>query len=320
MELPAVVTNRESEALQFNNDEHIVSAVEFFELITTDCGCARGCLVNFMQQFDGSADDAMAYVQTCRQHLSMKPNKVEEVKSIVQCCPQHDGVTRYQLGHRSHGTKTINVCRGAFLQFYKIPVNKLKQAKKEINTGIAAIGEYSDKDAVDIETVKLIEESNDKLLSALDKSSMLLPNSPTALYCIAWMAEYFDLVGDKIPNRDNEIHLESQEKVNIHREYMFDVANLLKEDTACNYSYFLRLWETHFPNVKIRKYNSCQNCIHFVAQIVYIVIATVSCDNRIMSFRLPIHHFGVIGIFCDCNGLNVRNLIKLLTRETNVRT
>jgi len=39
-------------------------------------------------------------------------------------------------------------------------------------------------------------------------AALQIPNTVQSLSCYSWMASYFDLVGDKIPNRNNEIHLE----------------------------------------------------------------------------------------------------------------
>ena len=51
----------------------------------------------------------------------------------------------------------------------------------------------------------------------------------------AWMNYYFDLVGDKIPNSNGELHLEPQDKHAIYVEYVGDNA-----DNALSFSSFLR--------------------------------------------------------------------------------
>jgi hypothetical protein len=57
-------------------------------------------------------------------------------------------------------------------------------------------------------------------LSREQVAAILIPNSPVSLSCYAWMDDYFKLVGDAIPNKENEIHLEPVEIKEIYQEYV----------------------------------------------------------------------------------------------------
>jgi hypothetical protein len=47
-----------------------------------------------------------------------------------------------------------------------------------------------------------------------------IPNTVESLACFAWCRYYFDLVGDKEPNTDGEIHLEPCTVQEIFLEYV----------------------------------------------------------------------------------------------------
>ena len=81
---------------------------------------------------------------------------------------------------------------------------------------------------------------------------MLMANGPMNHLARAWMSVFFAMVGDQIPN-SNEIHLETQEKLEIWAEYVWDMFHLFEDNALC-YSKFLDLWDTVFPHVKIRVY------------------------------------------------------------------
>jgi hypothetical protein len=53
-----------------------------------------------------------------------------------------------------------------------------------------------------------LANKNDRFLDHQQVAALQIPNTIQSLSCYSWMASYFDLVGDKIPNRDKEIHLE----------------------------------------------------------------------------------------------------------------
>jgi hypothetical protein len=75
------------------------------------------------------------------------------------------------------------------------------------------------------------------------------------------MEIYFDLIGDKIPNKRLEIHLEPTAKQDIWKEYCHDIHHILLDDIGLSYSAFVRLWNDHYPHVKIRQFKAvCGKC------------------------------------------------------------
>ena len=52
-----------------------------------------------------------------------------------------------------------------------------------------------------------LANKTDRFLNHDQIAALQIPNTVQSLSCYSWMASYFDLVGDKIPNRENEIHL-----------------------------------------------------------------------------------------------------------------
>ena len=57
-------------------------------------------------------------------------------------------------------------------------------------------------------------------LSRDQVAAIRIPNSRASLSCYAWMNFYFDLVGDIIPNKSDEVHLEAIDIKDIYQEYV----------------------------------------------------------------------------------------------------
>ena len=55
-------------------------------------------------------------------------------------------------------------------------------------------------------------------LSREDVAAANIPNSSTSISCYAWMARYFSLVGDEMPN-SQQIHLEPMHINEVWQEY-----------------------------------------------------------------------------------------------------
>jgi hypothetical protein len=92
---------------------------------------------------------------------------------------------------------------------------------------------------------------------------MRIPNTEVALATYGWMQNYFKLVGDFQPNRDNEIHLEPCTVKSIYDEYVFDMdQELYEEKTTSNrgfklqFSSFCEFWKLIFPTVRIREFKA----------------------------------------------------------------
>jgi hypothetical protein len=82
----------------------------------------------------------------------------------------------------------------------------------------------------------------------------LMPNGQMHHLAKAWMSVFFQMVGDQIPN-SNEIHLETQDKLEIWAEYVWDMHFLGEYEALC-YTKFLELWDLVFPHVRIRVYKA----------------------------------------------------------------
>lgn len=90
-----------------------------------------------------------------------------------------------------------------------------------------------------------------------------MSNSIAEKEAFAWLSNHIDQVGDKQPNRKNEIHLEYRPKREIYEEYATFARDVMfsKEIT---YPSFIKMWNRCFMNVKIRKYKAvegkCATC------------------------------------------------------------
>ena len=68
---------------------------------------------------------------------------------------------------------------------------------------------------------------------------------------IAWMTNYFDLVGDYLPHH-MAIHLPSLTKLHVYQKMVTEFKERNKDNIIAQ-SNFFRDWEHHFPNITIPK-------------------------------------------------------------------
>ena len=57
-------------------------------------------------------------------------------------------------------------------------------------------------------------------------AAMIIPNTPAALSCYAWLHDFFSNIGDVMPNTDGEIHLEPTEIQAVWEEYYSGAYNI----------------------------------------------------------------------------------------------
>lgn len=115
-----------------------------------------------------------------------------------------------------------------------------------------------------------LADKNQRYLNHDRIAALQIPNTQQSLSCYAWMASFFDLVGDKIPNANCEIHLEPVEMHEIYDEVIpYAVYITLFASTNLNFS-TLFLW-------------SCQKKNHFVVKIL------VNC-GKVASLMLKFGH------------------------------
>lgn len=85
--------------------------------------------------------------------------------------------------------------------------------------------------------------------------------SDSDVHCVNWLEEYFKNYGDAMPNRD-EIRLSICTKKELHELYMRSRKDL--QFPVVSYSQFCNLWNTLFPNCKIRSWvdipGKCEVC------------------------------------------------------------
>ena len=120
----------------------------------------------------------------------------------------------------------------------------------------------SEKDEEDGTLLSISTQKNYDFTGLID--NMKMPLSAKAYYCVGWMKEFFDLVGDHNPN-SNEIHLEKQDKKEIYDLYLAKFEGILDNEDIVSYSYFNRLWDKLFSHVRIREYKAVTGKCHFCA-------------------------------------------------------
>ena len=86
------------------------------------------------------------------------------------------------------------------------------------------------------------------------KAMLRIPNSPASFTCYSWMTNYFDLVGDKMPNKNNEIHLEPINIEEVWEEYVEDM--LAAKEGNLGLRAFESMWQSCFYYVKIREFKA----------------------------------------------------------------
>ena len=91
---------------------------------------------------------------------------------------------------------------------------------------------------------------------------LLLLSSSLSISCYAWMARYFSLVGDEMPNSD-QIHFEPMHIKEAWEEYR-DVMKTL-DSGYISAGAFGQMWTNCFPYVKIREFKAvsgkCETCM-----------------------------------------------------------
>lgn len=79
------------------------------------------------------------------------------------------------------------------------------------------------------------------------------------------MKNYFNTMGDKVPNRFDEIHIDCIEKKVIYDEYVDNMELFYGIGSAhLSYQKFCETWDVFFPNVKAREHKNitghCHTC------------------------------------------------------------
>ena len=124
-------------------------------------------------------------------------------------------------------TYNAGVCRFCFVQCYECSHDLLDDICASLKRDeVAPAPSFHDRTAAYTydkffkQALTQLANKNNRFLDHQQLAALQIPNTVQSLSCYSWMASYFDLVGDKIPNRENEIHLECITILEIFEEVM----------------------------------------------------------------------------------------------------
>lgn len=137
--------------------------------------------------------------------------------------------------------------------------------KKQQEPGIKTFRDgdkCSEKTIADVK--EMVSENTGQKLKREQESLLIVKRSMSVFTAISWFKRYFDLVGDYMPNTDNEIHLEACDYRDLYEEYMFDVTHVYKTDAYLSFQKWRDVWKVHFDHVRVREYKQvsgkCNEC------------------------------------------------------------
>lgn len=162
--------------------------------------------------------------------------------------------------------RITGVCKKAFCMVYGVSSSHVDNVIKDIKNGVQAEErDFTDRSRVPvpiIQKLKRVAKSLGFYLSNRQLAAAKLPNSPTVISAYGWMARFFKMVGDMIPNSDGEIHLEPVQIVEVYGEYNADM--VYAGNPMVNVDTFASIWMNCFQSVKIREFKAvsgkCQCC------------------------------------------------------------
>jgi len=186
------------------------------QLLIQRCRCGKDCLFNLSGRIVSSARQAVLLL-TQNEKREWLRERIAENSQLNNGKLQ----SRFYVGG-------VEVCQEAFSKVFTIAPKTIKRVMKLVATGASA------------------EHGNKGMRRTCRKTDS----------AIAWMRHYFNLIGDKMPHK-NQIHLPSFEcrKAYYHR-YKTDMAAQATEDSNHNIvsiSMFYKIWKQHFNDVVIPK-------------------------------------------------------------------
>jgi hypothetical protein len=149
---------------------------------------------------------------------------------------------------------------------YQVKKDYVERLCKEIKCGVKASTQlFTDRsNSLDEDIVKsLLKHAKDHGITISDehRQALHLSREPSATTAFAWMYNFFEMVGDKMPNI-GEIHLEPIFIRVIWEEYVDDLKGGLIPTVGLKQ--FGKMWEDLFPHVKIRQFKAvtgkCYTC------------------------------------------------------------
>ena len=166
------------------------------------------------------------------------------------------------------GIHRAKVCRKRFMLTYDIKhwylENLCSQIKKGVVNSQKPLNDATPVVAHNdfIHKFELVALKHGVTVSRNQLCAIQLPNTVDSIHTFGWLNFYFNMVGDLIPNSDNQIHLEPTLVQDIYAEYSHFMT--AQDLNSLGRTQFAKLWQTCFPHVSIREYKAvtgkCDTC------------------------------------------------------------
>lgn len=123
----------------------------------------------------------------------------------------------------------------------------------------------------------------------------LAPKQDSQHHCVLWLEQYFDVYGDKMPNKD-ETRLALMEVKDLYEQYKADFASHTNSTiTAVSYEVFCSIWSVIFPDCAMRSYTDipgkCETCFRIDE------LRRKSSDETVQKKLSEAHHLHRGGMF-----------------------
>jgi hypothetical protein len=119
---------------------------------------------------------------------------------------------KWVVGDKLSQLFIVGVCKTAFCNAYRVSPSHVDNVMKELKGGVTnahrAFCDKSKGSMAILPHLRRLARCYGLNLTRKQVAAAKLANSPSVLTAYAWMAHFFELVGDMAPNRDGEIHLE----------------------------------------------------------------------------------------------------------------
>lgn len=167
---------------------------------------------------------------------------------------------------------TVSSCRQGFLTYYGLTMHHFDKLcanlKRRLIHKLApyrAVDERTKPTSAIMEDMKREAESFGFKFTVDMESKLQMTNTERAKDAYTWLAWYFQMVGDTVPNGDGEVHIDqTQNFEDIWKEYTGAMLALNKEPLSL--SYFARIRNDCFKHVKPREHKAvsakCETCAH----------------------------------------------------------
>jgi len=235
--------------------------------------CNKFCLARLDMPF------ATKLMLKCLEELkcfSKKEKRNYLSTKIAQTCWTGDicqkGYARYDWKIGIGNAIKNGVCREAFMIAYDIKSTYFETLCREVKEGTLNYEKklndktnivHEDRNNVIYNELIRYTKLHGLKLTVQQLAAMQIPNTQVALDTYGWMDNYFQLVGDIMPNSNGDIHLEPITIKEVHDEYYIDFTTIYQQ-AYYNYNDFAKLWTICFPYVKIREYKAvsgkCNTC------------------------------------------------------------